>query len=339
MKTIKRSHAIAAAIAVGAVIGSSGASTAAAATVAVVDGSVVFTASPGERNDVTAHELTISDAGAPVTAGTGCTQLDAHTVSCPEPPFAAFPLTVHTGDRNDRALLDSACCRLLTLRGGTGADALTVTSDSGTPAELDGGPGDDMLLTNEQLGGAPVLRGRGGDDTLRVCCVTTLGGELYGGPGDDRLDWTSASRDEQVPLLLDGGGGDDTYSFGALFFGSAMAAGAGFDTLDQSDGFFSLDFDLDACPACVERVVGTREGDHIVGDERAQAILGGDGDDQLEGGGGPDVVSGQEGNDAIEARDGAIDVITCAGGTDSVFADGFDRVDRDCETVGRGPGV
>jgi Ca2+-binding RTX toxin-like protein len=339
MKATKRGQAIAVAVVVGAAIGSSAASTAAAATVAVVDGTVVFTASRGERNDVTARELMISDAAAPLVAGAGCAQLDAHTVSCSEPLGAAFPLTVNTGDRNDRAQLDSQCCRQLTLRGGSGADALTVFSDTGTPAELDGGPGDDSLLTNEQLGGAPVLRGRDGDDTLRVCCSTTLGGELYGGPGDDRLDWTGAVRSESFPLILDGGNGNDTYSFGARFFGSAMAAGVGLDTLDQSDAPVSLDFEMGACPGCVERVIGTREGDRIVGDDRAQAILGGDGDDALDGRGGSDLIAGQGGNDAIEARDGAIDAITCADGTDTVFADRFDPVSRDCETVSRGPGV
>jgi Ca2+-binding RTX toxin-like protein len=96
---------------------------------------------------------------------------------------------------------------------------------------------------------------------------------------------------------------------------------------------------MGSCPACVERVIGTREGDRIVGDDRPQAILGGDGDDELDGRGGSDLLAGQGGNDAIEARDGVIDAVTCNGGTDSVFADRFDRVDRDCETVGRGPGV
>jgi len=162
---------------------------------------------------------------------------------------------------------------------------------------------------------------------------------LQGGPGDDQLDWTGAFRDERFPLLMNGGSGSDTYSFGALFVGSAMAAGSGLDTLDQSAGAIALDFDMNACPACVERVIGTREGDRIAGDDRAQAILGGDGDDELDGRGGPDAISGQGGDDAIEARDGAIDTITCAGGTDSVFADRFDPVSRDCETVNRGPGV
>jgi hypothetical protein len=43
---------------------------------------------------------------------------------------------------------------------------------------------------------------------------------------------------------------------------------------------------MGSCPACVERVIGTREGDRIVGDDRPQAILGGDGDDELDGRGG-----------------------------------------------------
>ena len=154
----------------------------------------------------------------------------------------------------------------------------------------------------------------GGPRGLRICCGTTGGGIANGGAGDDRLEWTNGSRNPGFPLVLDGGSGNDTYAFGILFVDNAIAAGAGFDTLDQSDTHDPLDFRLGSCPGCVERVIGTSNPDHIVGDGRAQTILGGDGDDELDGGGGTDVISGQGGDDVIEGRDGTIDSIACDGG-------------------------
>ena len=318
------------------------ASAANAATIEVVDGAAVLTAALGERNDVrmqptpftVASAVTVSDAGAPLIAGPGCEQLATGSARCPEPAWGSLRLVVSTEDGSDRVSLDELCCRQLTVRGGRGNDALAVSSHNGAPAELDGGPGDDVLFTNEQLGGAPLLRGGTGNDSLRICCGSTVGGLAYGGDGDDRLDWSNGTRSESVPLVLDGGRGDDTYSFGQLFVPGAMVPGSGFDTLDQS-AVSSLAFDWRSCSRCVERAIGTPNADSITGDGNAQVILGGDGDDVLDGGGGPDVISGQDGADTIMARDAAIDAVSCGGGSDGVTADRFDLVKRDCEQVGR----
>jgi hypothetical protein len=59
-----------------------GVSAASASTIAVVDGTAVFTGAPGEVNDVqmvppfeAPATLKITDAGAALTAGAGCTQM------------------------------------------------------------------------------------------------------------------------------------------------------------------------------------------------------------------------------------------------------------------------
>src|SRR3954453_23784145 len=90
---------------VGAVIVLAVPSLAGAATVAEVDGTGVFTAAPGESSNVAANERNISDAGALLPAGAGCTQVDAHSVTCGEEFTGQLPLVVNAGDRNDRVFL------------------------------------------------------------------------------------------------------------------------------------------------------------------------------------------------------------------------------------------
>ena len=88
------------------------ASSASAATVEIFDGTVVFSAAPGEVNNVRSgafsgagSNLTIIDSAATVAAGAGCEQIDAHTARCPEDEIGpARPLIVWARDGNDRLI-------------------------------------------------------------------------------------------------------------------------------------------------------------------------------------------------------------------------------------------
>ena len=69
---------------------------------------LAFQATPGETNDVTADppaagSFVIHDAGAPLTAGTRCTQVDAASVRCP-----SLPGRVELGDGDDRLTFPQA---------------------------------------------------------------------------------------------------------------------------------------------------------------------------------------------------------------------------------------
>jgi hypothetical protein len=94
------------------------------------------------------------------------------------------------------------------------------------------------------------------------------------------------------------------------------------------------------------------EGDDLlIGDFQRDTLEGGPGADVLRGGpsgdllaGGPDrdVIYGQGGLDVIEARDGSRDRLSCGTNRDNtrperdtVYADRFDRVSRDCEVIRR----
>jgi Ca2+-binding RTX toxin-like protein len=219
------------------------------------------------------------------------------------------------------------------VRGEGGNDDLHVGSSVGTSPILDGGTGNDDLSTATNSGGIPVLRGGSGDDELALTEAT--GGQAIGGDGDDRILYNGFNPAPGT-LRLDGGDGNDVYTFTLGFVPAAMQPGSGIDTLDQSELAFPrpLEFNMSDCPGCVEIVVGSSLDDIITGDRNPQAIFGGGGDDQLDGGGNSDVISGQDGADSIVSRDGRIDVVRCGDGADTVTADRRDLVSRTCETVG-----
>jgi Ca2+-binding RTX toxin-like protein len=319
---------------------------ASAGTIEVVNGTAVFTASPGEANDIRAGSiaapdtvsLKVIDNGAPLTAGSGCQQLDASSAWCPENagPFSgALPLTVLAGDRDDTVLVDDFNSREVTVRAGRGDDSVHVGNSVGTSPVLRGGRGDDELTTMNNGNGTPILRGGRGDDVITI--GEQGGGHAFGGAGNDDLRFFATFFGIE-DVALDGGIGNDTYTFEASqIVPGAMVPTPGLDTLDQRDSgpFGTLNFDMSTCPGCVERVIGTPRGDHITGDNRPQAILGDAGNDSLDGGGGSDVISGQANDDTIMAQDGVFDIVGCDGGTDSVTADRFDLVSGSCENVSR----
>jgi Ca2+-binding RTX toxin-like protein len=321
-------------------------SAAGAAKIEVVDGTAVFSAAPGEANDLRAgtranpdsegRTLKVTDAGATLTAGAGCEQIDAHNAWCPEPLLNGMPLLVRTGDRNDHVVVDDFFERaVVNVRGEGGNDDLHVGSSVGTSPVVDGGAGDDMLSTATNNAGIPVLRGAGGDD--RLALDEARGGQAVGGDGDDRILYTGFSPAPGT-LRLDGGDGNDVYTFSFGFVPAAMQAGPGIDTLDQSDLAFPrpLEFNMADCPGCVEIVLGSSLDDIITGDRNSQAIFGGEGDDQLYGGSGPDVISGQDGDDTLTSRDNSLDVVRCGDGDDdTATVDRRDLVSRTCENLVR----
>lgn len=290
-----------------------------AATVSFVgvDGeSVAFTAAPGEANrlqiDVTRAAVQFSDAGAPVTAGTGCAQITSSSVNC---ALASFPqVMVDLGDSND---------------------ALEVTYDAAAlplPVWADGGPGDDRLVTgrgNDHLDG-----GGGGHDTLEA------------GPGTDFLTDGDVRRGGDLVVsavdadVLDGGASHDAVSYGNrtsrvavdLRRSSGQGEGGENDTLRN-----------------IESVDGGSGNDHLVGNSARNVLNGGYGSDLLEGRAGSDMLLGGPGDDRLlggvgddklfagerdpyENRKHGRDVVGCGTGADSVWEnDVLDVIEPDCE--------
>jgi RTX calcium-binding nonapeptide repeat (4 copies) len=234
---------------------------------------VVYAAAPGEPNDVIVAPglpgtWVVRDTGAPVTAGSGCTSIDAATAICTLPAGMMFRgIQVSTGDMDDRVVADPP-----------------VSDDYvGLRRIVDGGPGDDELRSNGEIyGGADddtlvggagldVLDGGPGRDVMRA------------GAGDDRL------RPGRSSDVLDGGAGRDLadYADGRstpvtvdLVAHQMRGAGGERDVLHG-----------------IESVSGGQGPNVLRGDDGPNVLTGGDGEDRLSGRGGDDTLTGGSGAD------------------------------------------
>jgi hypothetical protein len=159
---------------------------ASAATIAVRGDTAVFQAARGEANDlqigisprlsrcrvdvdvdadVDVARLCVADAGAPLTVGTGCEQLNPNLALCPEEtwdPRIGRPVLVLGGDRDDSLYEESEMREEVTLRGGSGDDALLSGAAIGKSPSLYGGYGDDTVLRVQQQRREPAHARRSG---------------------------------------------------------------------------------------------------------------------------------------------------------------------------------
>ncbi|HEX8103491.1 MAG TPA: hypothetical protein VF533_12815 [Solirubrobacteraceae bacterium] len=244
-----------------------------AGTVSVKDGTVTFTAAPGEANDLrvsqTSEGFAFADFGAPITASAGCAPAGASKATC---TVETGRVVARLGDGDDKGAATAGDFGVR-IDGEGGADAIRSVT---TNADLRGGPGDDDITCEGRscamLGGigADWMRGYtepeypGGDGSVSYrdhtagVRVTVDGiaddgnasdgpvGErdnviairaLVGGPGDD--DLSDGPNDPRYPgNALYGMGGNDTLH--GLGGGDLVMGGSGTDHLDGGPGSDSL---------------------------------------------------------------------------------------------------
>jgi hypothetical protein len=285
---------------------------------------LVVRAGRGEANRLSvalgpAGEFQVTDTGAPLSAGSGCTasgeRIDCQTSS---PYLAAF---VFAGDRNDAVSSSTA----VNVDGGSGNDRL-----AGSPAAdaLYGGQGRDML------------RGEGGDDALQDGRLLAL----------SLPEWVSSDYDPYLRTLVapvraerdifNGGKGVDTLGYTGRRRGVAAnlaRADPHAGTRGEGDSLHGL-----------EALGGGNGNDRLLGNETANSLWGGIGDDLVVGRAGDDGLYVGPGSN--RARGGAGDDnigvggdpnrhlerqrVACGSGSDSVlslFPNDF--AEDDCETV------
>lgn len=284
----------------------------------------VFTAAPGERNDIVVESVPggvrVTDAAA---LPAGCPADGPSSVVCVGNDSMAFGL----GDRDDRLLArDSA---VLTVNGGAGNDHLTAIGDG----SLSGGEGEDLVEGgdgDQHLGGGPgrdVVRGGAGRDFFTDGDADR--DRLDGGPGENFLFY-AGTKGVRVDLARGRGPNGDVL--------------ANFENVEGSEG--------------PDVLIGDGGENALEGGEGADRIEGRGGRDVLDGGPGRDVVLGGAGNDHLDAAAGdradagpgndtvgtsltGSAEIRCGRGADTVDAElmesGVPRVHRDCETF-KGPG-
>jgi hypothetical protein len=283
---------------------------------------VQFTADPGETNDLhvlrEARAIRLVDEGAEVVAGSGCTQVTSHEVSCPvhelrisvgdmdDAVSSGAAASIHGDDGNDRVEASGG-----SVLGGAGAD---VVEGSGAMENLAGGTGPD------------TLRGLGGDDFLQD-------------RGDGNLD------------EFDGGGGRDklwydTNPISALTFDLSAPTPGG--APGDEDVLHSIE-DAQVSGETVQ-ITGSDKANEILAfaDQDVavehNVIIGGRGDDSIraENDGDRDTVRAGRGDDTLglspgQTRYPVADDVRCGPGRDVVHGPNLTTlIPSDCEEVHAG---
>ncbi|HEY8581913.1 MAG TPA: calcium-binding protein [Capillimicrobium sp.] len=285
-------------------------------------------AAPGEANDVTivgseATTIRITDTGAPLTAGAGCTQVDANTAECVKPANPApgdYPwlhdVEAQLGDGDDRVRVGASRVGLRA-DGGAGSDVLEGSEIIGDV--LDGGGGTDRLLGHD---GDDLLRD--GDDP-----AAPDADELDGGAGTDTVSYADREGGVTVTLPDSPAGGEDGEGDTLRGFENAVG-GEGDDELEGTAGDNALDGRFGT-----DHLDGLGGGDTLLGGIGNDRLHGGAGGDRMDGGPGRDEVRGDRGDDLI---DGATyrETLSCGPGDDTL---GDPRsivlVPRSCEALRR----
>lgn len=226
-----------------------------AATATTADGPLRYTAAPGEPNNVSFARVSgdtfrVTDVGAVIQAGTGCTQESPNIVSCTT--RAGRAIIARLGDQDDTAR--SRTSRSVQLFGQAGRDALIGASGRDT---LSGGDGDDTLN-----GGSArdTLRGGSGNDGFLEGSAPNGADQVFGDSGFDTADYGARAGNVQIDLnaLRDDGdvranerddvrtdrvvtGAGKDVLLGDDLRADSLAAGAGDDFIDGRRGEDSLD--------------------------------------------------------------------------------------------------
>lgn len=286
---------------------------------------------PGERNDLSivreGETLVIRDAGAPLTAGDRCTAQADGSVRCP-----GASLSVLAGDGDDK-VVDGAAG---TVDGGPGNDVLvsggTVSGGDGNDAlaggvSLDGGAGDDVLSAGD--GPQTLTPGPGGDrvtagagDDLIVDEPAAPAADLIdAGEGVDALLFTGRAAAVTVDLSPTGQSAGSAGESNTISEFELASGGAGDDTL-------RLALPVAGVPARArfsQLELGRGDDRLTLAAEVRIRFLAGPGDDALSGSAGRDALEGGSGRDTVKGREGNDEL---RGGKDRDFVDGGAGRDR-----------
>jgi Ca2+-binding RTX toxin-like protein len=242
-----------------------------------------FVGDPGESNVVTVAGTggsyvqgqrveggwTVTDDGAELRAGPGCSSLDEHRATCRGP--GVYSARFDLGDGPDQFTGAGRA------NGQDGDDVLNAGTDL---AALDGGPGDDVV------NGGPhndnTLVGGPGDD------------QIDGGAGDDSFDQSNEPGSDVVR----GGPGTDEVSYRGRAVGVRATLGSG--TADDGEPGEHDDLGGD-----IEAVVGTDHADFIIGSASADSLSAEAGDDRVYGANGADTINGGLGADYVSGGNGS----------------------------------
>jgi hypothetical protein len=265
-----------------------------------------YSAAPGEQNRVRVNLIStkklifrVVDEGANLTTGPGCTAVSDHEATCRGPGFAQMT----TGDLND------------------------VVHVQHLSSEINGGPGDDALITAD---GFDSLNGGGGNDTLRA------------GAKDDRLTDGDNPITGVGPDIIDGGAGHDRVDYQRREAPVSVDVRGKGPQGEPGEGDTIVGIEDAIATSTADRLIGDNGPNSLQSFGTHGVVRGRGGDDQLEADwDGRDVVSGGPGNDYLRLSPTlggdappAPDAISCGSGRDLVsFPTEEQFVPLDCEVV------
>jgi len=326
------------------------ASPASAATSTVTSwGSLQYAAAAGETNNLTitytGSAYLISDSGAPVTAGAGCTSTGTNSATCPSAGVTGLYVTLNDG--NDTATINGPLNT--SVHGQDGDDTLTTSAGNDI---LYGGHGNDTL---SGAAGHDYMNGEAGNDTLDGA---TGNDSLSGGDGNNTL--TGGEGNDSITAgagidSMSGGAGDDYLNPG-LGSDTNLSGGDGQDTVSYyrsgevqvsldgvpNDGQAALG-EADNVGIDVENVATGDGSDTITGSAANNVLYAGGGNDTLSGLAGKDKLHGLAGSDTLNGGDGddklfdGDEADTLLGGAGDDYLDGSDYVSAD--VFSGGPGI
>lgn len=232
--------------------------------------------------------------------------------------------------------------KTMVIKGGYGADTITVDPAVGIPATIRTGGG---LLAEGQF---DTVRGGSGSDTIYL---ETRGATAYGGNGSDTFYFGSA-----IAAQAHGEAGNDVFYAADGGTRALVKGGTGVDTLDYSAASQQLLIQnglsgryqsqpnfWTAYPQVMsgyhdqvaefENFTGGKGNDIIHGNDANNVLKGGAGNDYIRGHGGRDIVyggtgsnvlAGDSGDDFLYGRQGAKDEINGGQGFDKAYSDAID---------------
>jgi|GEM_PF-5474359 len=291
-----------------------------------------FTAGAGEDNAVEVRTVTaehgttlilsVSDGGAPLTAGAGCSPYGTSvwcSLSLPRGPegipgpfkgITTVPgtrwvgsMTINLGDGHNSFNAQQFSAELdrsfaMTVTAGAAEDWIAT---GGGADLIDPGAGSDFVHTNDGPDRVLTTAAPDGPD------VYDLGSDYYNPAkfGADEVDYSGRS----LPVEWDGFTGLIAGEGDTLTGVENVYGGSGDDVL-RGNEFENF-------------LVGGPGNDVLVGGSNWDVLMGGPGQDEMRGGQDPDVLIGEAGDDTAYGGRGH-DVIKCGGGWDQAL-----RIDRD----------
>ena len=303
---------------------------------------LTYTAGAGEANDLTVTGTTVNivssplgvrvtDAGAPLTAGQGCTAQGMEVVCTVIGQATIERFTYDTGDGNDRLRFVNTS-GIVQLGAGDDSFAAELAAAPGNPnTDVDGGPGADSLSANVPGGLRAIYAGRsapvsatldgaandgeaGEGDQLGTGVNGVTGGSapdmIVGGPARDHLRGGAGDdsvRGQGGDDLLEGGDGSDNIDGGD---GDEELSGEpGADNVRGGPGADSMRYFRAGDERAVTASLDDQPGDGVEGENDnigsdVEGLTGGEGNDTLIGNDSPNVLVAEFGADTADGRGG-----------------------------------